>query len=311
MNGPTLPIVQGTSRDFQLQANPITGDPYSVTNPSPYVLTDVLSTDIWAGKGQPVLLSPGTAWIDVASAIFQIALNDADTASLTPGRYRILTTASRSGRSSVILDGWLEIASAPGIDATSINFTTYDDLLLYAHWLEDLLTEEDESAYIQHQRRATNRLIDALVMQWKPDQWQKPYGYGHTVLQWSSGYAVAPPIYWLRQQLVPLVPNSVLPSNLPARQPFGSQANFIDSRVSTALLLYDEVKEVCAKWAIAYILKDQLGKGEGGVVYRNLAREYAAEAGSLYRSRRFEIDLGNPQTGYAWFLIDGGATSLR
>lgn len=330
MVGPSLRLVVGTSQDFTIQVVPfsgswsnsansqtqasqyspvlLTGSP-AVYGTSPFLGTDTLATSLWAGHAQPSILSPTTTWVDAPNGVFLVSFLDADTTDFNVGRYRIQTTAKRSTRTSVIFDGWIEITASPGVEATLLAFTHYDDLLQYATWLQDIQTDQDEEAFAHQQSRATNRLIDMLVQQWKPDRIWPRFGNAGAVLQWTVGWPSMPPSYWLRQQLIPLVPNSTIPTSMPAR--FSTTPNFIDPTIATTLLLYDDVKEVVAKYAIAMICEQQIGRAGGGETYREMAHRYRREASALYRCRRFELDLGTPQTGYTWFNIDGGATNLR
>lgn len=107
-----LQLVKGTSRDFTLQAVNLDGSP--ATNI--FLAIDVLSTSVWEGDTTVVLLSPTTTWVDAPNGIFQISFNNIDTSGTTPiaGVYRIQTTATRSGRSAVVLNAQLQLSAAPG-----------------------------------------------------------------------------------------------------------------------------------------------------------------------------------------------------
>ena len=117
-----------------------------------------------------------------------------------------------------------------------------------------------------------------------------------------------PPSKWLRDQLVPLVPLSTPPASLPYR--LSTPANIADSTISTALIQYDSVKEICAKRAIAIVLESQLNSQKTQEWWM-FARKFNAEATSLFRATKFEIDLSNPQTGYASIVINGGSSNMR
>lgn len=312
IEGPTIKLVKGTSRDFRFQAvkdKNLTA--WTIADPSPFLASDTLVTKVWYGNAQVSLLTPTTSWIDNVTAKFQVTFNDADTAAFLLGRYRIQTTVARAGRTAVPLDGFLEITSIPGTDVRPLAFTKYSDILFYAPWIESLQTDEDEEAFINHQARSTNHLIDMLVQQWQPDAASMSSDSGGSMLLSGGSGVISSPSNWLRQQLVPLVPGSVVPVNMPDRvSPVGTIVNYVDATVSTALMLYPEVKEIVAKWVIADICEEQIGLGGGGKAYQDIASRFKREASSLYRTRSFEIDLGNPQTGFASFVIHGGSTRL-
>lgn len=306
----TLDIEQGQDKDFLLQRKDSSGMAYaSTTNPSPYLSTDTLSASLWPGGALAAIAAPSVTWVDAAgAATYKLTFAASDTASLSPGLYYWQVEVSRSGRTGTLGRGRLRIAGSPGSGSVPLAFSTRDDLMMYAPWLEDLQADSDELAFAAEQSRATSKLIDALVNLWRPNQWRPSLGQpGWNALNMSYG-ASAPPSWWLRQQLVPLVPNSGPNAAYPDRISFA--ANMVDSRVSTSLLLYPEVKEICARWAIAYACDAQLGRS-GQESYRDFAREFRSDATSLFRTTRFQIDLSNPQTGWASFTIVGGGSSVR
>jgi hypothetical protein len=121
----TLKLIQGTSRDYPLQACNRDGTPaVGVFDDG-----DTLTTQVWAGDGQPVLLTPATTWADADAGQFTITFNDSDTSDLPPSLYQIITKATRSGRSGVILPRGtrLEILDAPG-SGTATDLVTQDAL---------------------------------------------------------------------------------------------------------------------------------------------------------------------------------------
>lgn len=121
----TLRLEQGTSRDFQLQI-------YNRDGSIPTGLfqsTDTLTTVIWPGDRQAATLTPTTTWISAPNAQFQISFNDADTSSTAPSLYQIVTRATRSGRSAVVLPrgSRFELLDAPG-SSTCTDLITQDYL---------------------------------------------------------------------------------------------------------------------------------------------------------------------------------------
>jgi hypothetical protein len=123
------------------------------------------------------------------------------------------------------------------------------------------------------------------------------------------GFNGAPPSKWLRDVLVPLVPSSTIPADMAGNRQ-NTAANLIQPRVSTALLLYDEVLEICAKRAIALVCERQISEAMDKN-WGALAARYRLQARNLFLAQKFAIDLSNPQTGWASIVIQGGATSLR
>lgn len=305
----TLSLTQGEAQDFLLQrrdGNGLAYDPLS--NPSPFLTTDTLAATVWPGGTLAPVATPAVAWVDAAGvASYQLSLAATDTAGLV-GVYYWRVEVTRGTKTGVLGRGRLKVEVAPGSTVAPLTFTTRDDLLTYAPWLEDIQTESDEVAFGVEQLRATNKLIDAIVNLWKPDQLRPTLGQpGWNALNLSYGSS-APQSWWLRQQLVPLPVNSGPNAAYPDRMSF--QANKIDPRVSTALLLWAEPKEVCAKWAIAYVCDAQLGRA-GERDYWQMADRFRALGDMTFRLSAFQIDLGVPQTGWASFTVRGGGGSVR
>lgn len=154
----TLTVIQGTSRDFVLEAENPDGTPVSNT----FLDTDTLSTTVWSGDGTVALLSPTTIWVASSLGQFQITFNNADTLSLPPDTYRILTTATRFGRSAAILDGRLQVISSSGT-ATSTDLVTQDYLL---SCFTDVDLNDAKIIILPRLTRAASRLIRKHCNRW-------------------------------------------------------------------------------------------------------------------------------------------------
>lgn len=136
----TLELTKGTSRDFPLQArfsdNTV---PAAIFSP-----TDQLACRIWAGDGLPVILTPLVTWTDASQAKFLLRFIDTDTQATTPSLYRCQVTATRSGRTGTLLDGFLQLSDAPGSAA-----------------LTDLVTQDYLAAALASQGKTGSGLTDA------------------------------------------------------------------------------------------------------------------------------------------------------
>lgn len=304
-----LSIVKGFDADRKLQVRDATGLAFApTTNPCPFDGTESLSATLWPGGSLASLFSPTVTWVDYTTATYQVSFTAASTAALSPGTYRLQVTAARGGKTGVIGNLSVTVTAAPGSDTPPLTFTTINDLLLYCPWITDLLDDGEESLFYAEQARATNHLVDVLSMAYKqqPMRLISPVGGSGTYLPyWGS---IDQPSLWFYQQLVPLVPSSTPPANMIYRT--STPANWIRPTISTALQLKDEVVEICAKWAIAYVLKSQIGRNTEKE-WQGLAANFLNDARSLFLSRRFEFDMSNPQTGWAWVTIDGGVSNVR
>jgi hypothetical protein len=108
----TLSLPIGTARDFPFQAI----NPDGTGAEDIFESGDTLATVVWPGDGLASILTPTTTWIDAPSGMFQISFNDSDTSSLLASTYRIMTTATRSGRSASLLPrgSKLRLVDVPG-----------------------------------------------------------------------------------------------------------------------------------------------------------------------------------------------------
>lgn len=300
-----LPIVAGAGKVFTRQARDGLGNPFDYTN-TPFLDTDTLACRVWGGDDTANVATPSVAWVSANSATFTITCAASDTSSLS-GTYPYQVTCTRGGVTGVIDEAKIRVAAAPGSASAPLAFTVLDDLLRYFPTLPDLMPDSSQNAFAEEQARATNCLIDKLCRLWNngtmPPAAGEPGFMGFTM-----GTLSGTSNFWLRSQLVPLVPNSTTPALYPNRQ--STQANKFQPRVSTALLLYDEVLEIVAKWALSYVLRAQITRqSEQG--WWKLANWMEASANNLFLGYVFGVDLSVPQTGYPSILISGNSTHIR
>ena len=287
----TLQVVQGCARDFQLQvASPVNQAAWSDSNPSPFLTTDTLSTTIWAGEDQPSVLTPTTTWVDYVAGTFQVSVTNSQSASLLPAAYRLQTTATRAGKSASIANCRFEVLSAAGSAATIPVYATFEDMLTYAPWIQDLQDDNDEAGFLKERGRARSWLDDVIVARYKPGSLAPQLGQpGFGSFFMGLGQSVASDCYptkWLRDQLK-------------ANSGVGG---------TTALICYDQVIEIVSKRALYYVLSAQVSaKGENP--FGQKAREFRAEASNLAKLLRAEVDMNGD--GYADYIINCGATNLR
>lgn len=303
--GETLEVTKGLRRDFDRQYPDENGTAYTAGN-TPFLSTDTLTCTVWPGGELASVATPTVAWIDADLGTYRISFVAANTSSLRVGTYQYEVTVARGGTAATLERGRVDVQGKAGTDTNALAFTTIGDLRRYCPWIEDLQTDVNEFGFADEQIRATNRLIDQIVSLWKP-------GYGGAVSPITFGGAWTygtydSPSRWLREQLIPLEVDSTPPADMTYRTIVS--ANYIDSSLSTALLLYDEVKEICARRAIGYVLASQIGCNNK-MEWDALSARFHTEARALFLTRRFEIDLADPQTGQAGIVIDGGNTSLR
>lgn len=154
----TLSMIKGTSRDFALQANNSDGTPAL----NLFLDTDTIASRVWRGDSQILLLSPASSWISASLGTFQVTFNDLDTSTFESGQYRIQTTAARTGRTAVILDGQIQITDAPG-SVVSTDLVTQDYLALN---LASIGVSDIDSQLLSQLSSAASRLIRKHCNRW-------------------------------------------------------------------------------------------------------------------------------------------------
>lgn len=155
----TLQLVKGSSHDFVLQINNRDGTPATGL----FLDSDTLSTSVWSGE--IAVLHPLTTWFSSSNGQIQISFNNADTDSTTPyvpDVYRIQTTATRFGRSSVVLDGQLQLTSAPGVSVL-VDLITQEYLQAA---LSDSRLTDSQIQLLPQLTKAASRLIRKHCNRW-------------------------------------------------------------------------------------------------------------------------------------------------
>lgn len=271
--GPTIQIQRGYDRDVLLQVRDATD-----TALTTLLDTDTLAVAVWQGDDLAALATPTASWVDADAAKYLISFVPADTEDLAPGKYRIQATATRSTRTWVLLDGWLEVTATPGSTEAATALVTADQMLVYAPWLDDLATASDQAGFLEQRVRAGQWLFDLLCDRWRP---AGPFNLGDR--QAFGDWPIDQPSTWLRTKL--------------EADPSG-------------LIVRPKTREILAKKAIAHVLDAQVGR-EGSDNYRALAGRFHDAAGDLLKTYIAEIDVGSTYTGTVGLVIHCGVSSLR
>jgi hypothetical protein len=270
-------VIQGAARTIQVTLRDSLG--VVITT---YDGTQPLVTTVWPGGSLAASFAPATTWVTPAQGTFQVAITALETAGLAEGRYQLSTILNDAGSLVQAYAATLDILPAPAGGTSPQSFVTFADLLNYGRsWLRQLQSQDDEAGFLAQQARATSWLIELIVNRWQvawPITPGDP-GYGGVLVGQNPGML---PSKWLRDQL---------------------EAN------PTKLMLRGLVTEIVAKKALAFICDGQVGVGEGSRDYERLARMYHAEAGSLAKTLRAEIDLNGD--GWPELAVNLGMASVR
>jgi hypothetical protein len=283
----TLQVVRGAARDFQLQIASSSGSaPWSSTNPSPFLSSDTLSAVVWAGGDQPVTLTIVPTWVDVLSAIYLLPFANADTAGLPVGTAYIQVSVTRGAKTATVTNCRLQIQAAPGAAAAIPTYTTFNDMKLYAPWIETLQDTNDTAGFLAQRGRARSWLDNALTDRFKIRPLSPQLGSAGAFPFFMGGPVDTLPMKWFRDILA-------------ANTGIGG---------APALIVTDTVREAVSKMALHYVLADEILRASESP-YVNLAGNFARAAGGCLRSLKAEIDLNGD--GYGEYIVNMSATDVR
>jgi len=286
--GIALSVVQGTSRDFQLQLAgstaptepwtldpeqtvPIAGVPVSTASGS-FLSTDVLTASVWAGSNEVPLLTPAASWISAANAQVQISVQNADSSSLAYGVYYLQAYAVRAGtppRTTALLPRGtsLEIVAAPLAVVPRPTYIGVVDLRKIAPWIDDLQVPDSHEGF-------DDPCSDAR--DWLDEMTLRNYRGGNVSLLGYHGFALDA---WYT--------GGGRRTSLTNRWLFAALA-------SNRLLITPRVRNVCAYYALSRICESMITKGG---MYAMLAARFRLEAESLLASTTVEIDVNGDGFG--------------
>jgi hypothetical protein len=249
-------------------------------NPVAYTGTETLTTTVWPGGARPALFSPATTWgTSPSTGAIQITITAAETTSLAPGRYQLLTRVTAAGADPLDAYGaTIQILGASGTQAAPATYPydlaqAYDRLFLYGRsWIRQLQSDDDQAAFAEHMGAAR--------------QWLEGCGHAH-----------------FRVSAMQLMINGRAfgPRRSGARSTW-----LIDQFAANTLMVTQKVEEACAKKALAFICAGQVGTSEASAAYAKLAAFYHAEADYIASTLTLELDTNGD--GFADTTIDLSCT---
>lgn len=124
--------------------------------------TEPLITTVWPGGGRVATFTANTLWVLPAEGTITIEIDDTITATMTPGRYQLLTRLDDGG---VLVDAYfctVDITEGPGVGLALPVYCTFADLLDSAPWLEKLQRDTDMAGF-EKQRNAARKWFDNLL----------------------------------------------------------------------------------------------------------------------------------------------------
>jgi hypothetical protein len=259
-------VSQGSSLTIDVEMRDSDSEP--VTD---YTGSEDLVCSVWPGDARGVTFSPVAEWTTVSPDpnVISITITDEQTANVEPGRYQLLLKIDDAGE---IVDAFactVTVTLVAGVGVAPRTYTSYDDLLRYGRsWLKQLQTSDDQLGFAEQQGRARTKLEDIAHAHYR----------GGSLATYVGGYSGGPRIWpgrsaWLQEQL---------------------DAGY--------LMVTDQVKELCAKFALAEVCRGQIGTGDSASAYARLARMYESEAN--YLASCLIIGIDSNSDGVAETTID-------
>ncbi len=236
--------------------------------------SETLETEVWPGGDRTASFAATTTWTDPAAAAVAIAFTAAETLALSPGHYQLVTYYTVPGQDRK--DGYgctIDIAGGPGTAAAPRTYADYATLLRYGRsWLRQLQTDDDEAGFAEQLGRARS--------------WLEDCGHAHYR---TAGMAVV------------VGGQAMGPRRSGARSPWLQEQFDADK-----LMVTDQVREACAKKALAFICEGQVGIGGASGEYARLAKVYHSQADYLATCMTLQLDTDGD--GFADVVIDLSST---
>lgn len=243
-----------------------------------YTGNEPLTGKVWPGGERASVITLTPTWLTPASGLTTVAIPGSAT-SITPARYRVVTTVYDAGGAHDYYRGWLEILADPGSEVVTPSYCTISDLRDQAAWIDDLQAESDQAGFAKQLGKARKWLDDLIVSRFKYENALLTPGQPGYGAYSMFGRFDMPPSKWLRDQL---------------------DANL--------LMVREQTVELCALRALWLICSGQIGR-EADSPYQSLARSFLRRADNLVKTYRAEIDLDGD--GYPEITINCGQSSLR
>jgi hypothetical protein len=237
-----------------------------------------LAAALWRGGDQAPVVAPAVQWIDPTQGTVLLVVSAADTAGLAVGTYRLRVTVAADGQTLVVFDGALRLTAAPGAAPPPPVYCGYEDLKLYAPWLDTLHdAAQEQTGFAGERARARQWLDDLILRQYR--------GGGGGVL--GNGPGGGGGLWGARRS--------------PGYSPF-----LVQQLQQDHLIVRPAVVEAVAQYALGLICQAQLGRG-GWNDYARLASTFAAAAHNAALCLTAEIDTNDD--GLAEVVIPLGTTN--
>lgn len=271
----TVTVRQGTALSLTITLANSAG-------PLAYVGTETLEAIVWAGDDQSALATLTPTWADATAGEVSLTIPAATTAALDPAAYTISLTVVSA---SVKYEGWrawLRVESGPGSADAPAVWCSYDDMLRFASWLDQIQGESDTAGFAEQRARAT--------------EWAIEQGMSRARDMLESQYQRHAPRY------ANTTPSWVIPTDGTDLGPWWGRSSYIEPQMlvdldtwrdrfaDTDIVVVDSrMKEIVAKYAISLACDQQIGE---------MAKTSYQELAARYRRKAIQL-----MAGYSWRFL--------
>jgi hypothetical protein len=256
--------------------------------PLAYVGSETLQAIVWAGDDQEPLATLTPTWLVAADGTVSLTIPAVTTSALDPQAYTISLTVVSA---SVTYEGWrawLRIESGPGTADPAAVWCSYDDMLRFASWLDQIQSESDTAGFAEQRARATEWAIEQGMSRARDmleSQYQRHAArYNTNTITWvipDSGVDLGP--QWGRSSYIE--PQMLVDLD-------AWRARFADTDI---VVVDSRMKEIVAKYAIAMACDQQIGE---------LAKTSYQELAARYRRKAIQL-----MAGYSWRFLTPADTN--
>lgn len=223
---------------------------------------------LWTGDDQTPALeletpdSSAIAWVDhdATAPSLKIVLEAADIAALDPDRYRVSLLINPGSDDIEVMPprAILELLPVAGEADPPATYCGMDDVRRFCPWIDDVISANPslQSDLGEVRARARTRLEDRIVACYRPFGRRGAKGSNAQLLWTTVGPGLGDTNEdWLREQLA-------------------------DGVLMTAGARGDRIREITARWTVAMVCENLIGK-LGDTTYQELAARYESRAERL------------------------------
>lgn len=272
----TVTVRQGTALSLTITLANSAG-------PLTYLGTETLEAIVWAGDDQSALATLTPTWLDATAGTVSLTIPASTTTSLSPQAYTISLTVVSATVKYEGWRAWLRVESGPGSASVPAAWCSYDDMLRYASWLDQIQGETDTAGFLEQRARATEWAIEQALARAR-DMLDSQY-VRHAPRVDPNTVAWAIPDYGV--DLGPMWGNS----SYWTPQILADLNTFRTWLADTGIVDVDgRLKEIVARYAIGMACDQQIGQAADKTSYQALAARFKRRAIQL-------------MAGYTWRFL--------